>query len=374
MNEYITAKKTRLHVAVIALVFSATLWPLQSSAQNCWLERVPPAPSLPPFSFDVNSMAYDLNRQVVVLFEFDVNAGATRTLEWDGVHWREKAFGTGPSRREGFQMVYFPTKGVTTLFGGYNAGEDFRETWEWNGFSWTLVSNTGPSARHGHTMAFDPQRGVLVLFGGGGDGLQEDTWEWNGSVWSLKSSTGPSPRYFSAMAHDAARGEMILFGGATGGTVFDDTWKWNGTSWTQLAAPGPSPRAGHAMVYYNGEIFMFGGDGAVGFGAPNNETWVWNGGAWSQLATSGPSRRYHHGMAVDVNRERVVLFGGKTTACSYCYLDDTWEWDGNLWMQPSITPGHQTFFPGLAFDSDRGVTVLFGGSAPGPGVYFSSRT
>src|SRR5262249_21314441 len=67
-----------------------------------------------------------------------------------------------------------------------------------------------------------------------------------------------------------------------------------------------------------------------------------------------------HALAYDAQRRRTVLFGGGG-------LSDTWEWDGNAWLQrlparsPSGRDGHA-----MTYDSALGQVVLCGGSPPGP--------
>ena len=63
-----------------------------------------------------------------------------------------------------------------------------------------------------------------------------------------------------------------------------------------------------------------------------------------------------HAMAYDSARGLSVLYGG-------CKLDEHWEWDGNYWTQPppvypnpGLRWGHS-----MAYDSARDVTVLFAG-------------
>ena len=51
------------------------------------------------------------------------------------------------------------------LFGGYD-NSHVGETWEWDGSAWTLRASDGPSPRYDHAMAYDSARGVTVLFGG----------------------------------------------------------------------------------------------------------------------------------------------------------------------------------------------------------------
>lgn len=81
---------------------------------------------------------------------------------------------------------------------------------------------------------------------------------------------------------------------------------------------------------------------------------------WTQRSpATAPSPRYVPAMAYDSARGVIVLFGGWDGSNS---LGDTWKWDGSNWGQetPSKAPtprwGH-----GMTFDSARGLTVLFGG-------------
>jgi len=67
-----------------------------------------------------------------------------------------------------------------------------------------------------------------------------------------------------------------------------------------------------------------------------------------------------HKLAYDSARGVIVLFGGHTLVSGY--YDDTWEWDGVDWVQR--TPAHSPsarFSHSLSFDSERAVTVLYGG-------------
>jgi len=64
-------------------------------------------------------------------------------------------------------------------------------------------------------------------------------------------------------------------------------------------------------------------------------------------------------MAYDSARGVTVLFGGWDGDNR---TSDTWEWDGSDWTSISTTgPSARIYLP-MAYDSARGVTVLFGGS------------
>jgi hypothetical protein len=65
-------------------------------------------------------------------------------------------------------------------------------------------------------------------------------------------------------------------------------------------------------------------------------------------------------MAYDWNRGRTVLFGGSQGSVHH---GDTWEWDGANWhqRQPAHSPSSRALH-GMAYDPARNRVVLFGGS------------
>ncbi len=202
--------------------------------------------------------------------------------------------------------------------------------------------------------------GMLALFAGSsacGQSLH----------WSLRQVIGgPSPRTDFGMVFDSVRGVTVLYGG---GSYLGDTWQWDGTAWSQLPVSGPPARNGHAMSYDStrGVSVMFGGFGSGVGGAANalQDTWEWNGSAWVQRQVTGPSARYAHGMAYDSVRHITVLFGGDAGTGP---ASDTWEWDGTAWTARGTggPPGRYNF--AMAFDAGRGMTVVFGGvNRSGPG-------
>ena len=87
--------------------------------------------------------------------------------------------------------------------------------------------------------------------------------------------------------------------------------------------------------------------------------------AWTQWIVTSPSARGAHAMAYDSARHRTVLFGGTTTGNDY--LGDTWEWNGaggGAWNQRMVSgplAPSPRYNHAIAYDSARGVTVLFGG-------------
>jgi hypothetical protein len=134
-----------------------------------------------------------------------------------------------------------------------------------------------------------------------------------------------------------------------------------------MPALAPSPRFGHEMAFDSarGVSVLFGGYDNI---STYNETWEWGGGApgassegsWSlRTPFFSPTPRIDHAMAYDSRRGVTVLFGGD----NFDQLNnETWEWNGTNWslMFPATVPAAR-YAAAMAFDSARGVTVLFGG-------------
>ena len=80
---------------------------------------------------------------------------------------------------------------------------------------------------------------------------------------------------------------------------------------------------------------------------------------WTQRTGFGPSPRIGCAMAFDSQRGRTVLFGGDGLGGDF--KAETWEWDGSFWTQMNDIGPTPRRDPAMAYDSARQVTVLFGG-------------
>ena len=75
----------------------------------------------------------------------------------------------------------------------------------------------------------------------------------------------------------------------------------------------------------------------------------------------GPVARFNAVSAFDPDLGETILFGGlMSNFADWINLNDTWSWDGTTWTQLSSNPAQSLLTAGIAFDSHRGVTVLFG--------------
>lgn len=219
-------------------------------------------------------------------------------------------------------------------------------------------------------LAPDPN-GSVVAFGGDRGSrptVLGDTWSLSSNAgWGLLGlGDGPESRSGHALGFHSGAGPVpprtVLFGGTTATSISAETWVYNGNNWS-LVTPLTTPlaRTGHGVASDVGRnvVVMFGGSGNA---VDLNDTWEWDGLNWLARGTGGPapSRRSGHAMAWNEYTGRVVMFGGNPA------LSETWEFDdaANAWVQRLTAPGNTP--PGrvnttLAYDRFNRNVVLFGG-------------
>jgi hypothetical protein len=146
-------------------------------------------------------------------------------------------------------------------------------------------------------------------------------------------------------------------------------------NWTQATpgSPSPSARSGHAMVFdaARQKVIVFGGLDATGNFL--NDMWQWDLAtqSWSLVppATSSvPRPRANFALAYDVNRSKIVLYGGNVpvdTNNNVGIVGDTWEFDSATLTWTQI-PASTLFYVGLwgaqaAYDPNLRQVILFGG-------------
>jgi N-acetylneuraminic acid mutarotase len=318
-------------------------------------------------------------------------AGVTTTTEALPAWTELTPPGDVPPPRGASPMVYVAGSTRVFLFGGVQVDSGLNDTWQYNPAIdfWTNVNPAGevPSARAGHFMAaYGVDRlevpDVILLFGGlqPDQTLLNDTWSYEPatSTWTELSPDGevPSARAVGSMVYDRGTGKVVLFGGVQAdGSFLDDTWTYDCISgdWSQLSIAGevPSARVNHSMVYDSGagRVVLFGG--AQADDTVLNDTWAFDSAAstWTKLSPPGeiPPARAAQAMAYDSDTGKVVLFGGRRA--DKTALDDTWVYDSvaNTWTElhlvgdlPRVRASHS-----MVYDSNTGKIVLFGGGAAG---------
>lgn len=324
------------------------------------------------------SMVYDSARGVTVLFGgYNFNGIQSDTWEWNGATWTQRLPQHTPPARLWTAMTYDIARHETVLFGGSN-GTLLNDTWVYDGTDWTQAATAqAPPVRRAHAMAYDAARARTVMFGGQdptGTNLN-DTWEFDGTAWSqVTAANAPSARLWHSMAYDANLGGAVVFGGTSYTAEpfpgLNDTWLFDGSDWQQISPNiNINPRLQAALSYDSdrGELVLFGGAPNIQYPQQYGDTWALRGTTtspvdWAQAAvTAAPPARVFAQMDYDSARGVSVLFGGSTDA-GPGNLQDTWEWNGSSWaLRPPAASPPSLAAGMMAYDSGRGVSVLFGG-------------
>lgn len=113
---------------------------------------------------------------------------------------------------------------------------------------------------------------------------------------------------------------------------------------------------------------LFGGNNPLTGVLYTGDTWEWNGANWAnRIPIVHPPARKNAAMAYDSDRGVCVLFGGGTNIFQIeIPFNDTWEWNGAVWtMRSSNDPSAGNRPPPMdgpimAYDSFRKRTVLLG--------------
>ncbi len=213
-----------------------------------------------------------------------------------------------------------------------------------------------PSRVSEHAGVYDAARDRVVVFGGSfavpencgfpTPTFETETWIYDVACdhWRVVDQAGgPQGRARHAAAYDSQRGRMIVFGGrwragASGNyTLLGDTWAFDlaTETWSELpTTSGPAARVNHAMVYdpQGDRVLVFGGNTSASGLAITAKMDVWAlelaTGTWTEIATaSGPAPRLWHTAVWDPARHRMVVYGGgDETAFNNTakYFDDLW--------------------------------------------------
>lgn len=358
------ARITKAHwiLAVIVLVVNQT--PVHAGSCPKWIERSIPGGRLK------HAAVFDSARGVMVVFGGTNGKARGDTLEWDGATW-SRVSESGPPPRWSHGMAYDSARGVTVVFGGCSTDTIYdstnpgcsglRDTWEWNGVQWLFKSNLGPPAPTSggqHAMVYDAARGKTLLLVDSPGSCSTELWEWDGATWTHRNITQRPPVGYSiAAAYDSVRHRTVLHGGwsCDEESLSHQTWEWNGTSWSMRSTTGPQLYR-HTMSFDSVRgVTVLTGGLADD---PSEDTWEWNGVNWMLRSSSGPLPRENATMVFDTVRGKTVLFGGKTTG--YTLEDFVWEWDGNSWQRGPATIPSFLHGSSMVFDQARGVSLMVG--------------
>jgi len=162
-----------------------------------------------------HAMVYDAASKKIILFGgYGEYAETNDTWAWDGSNWTQLTSATSPLPRFGHAMAYDAAHGQIVLFGGFLSQPTptwYSDTWLWDGKGWHQAFTPAPPvARQGHLLAYHPALKSVVMVGGYGGifvgttwtslDYRKETWTWNGQTWTQQfPEIQPGPA-FTTMA------------------------------------------------------------------------------------------------------------------------------------------------------------------------------
>ena len=335
------------------------------------------------------AMAYDSAADRMVVFGgYDFGGGPgsdkTWTYDFESNIWTNRNPRVHPPAGWLLRSAYDSSAQRTIMFGGLDgeSGRFTNDTWAYDYAqnNWTNLSSTGsPSPRTRPGLAYNSHSNRIILFGGqtGIPLYSDETFSYDAAsnAWTKKSpEVHPGARRSSMMAYDSKADRMVLFGGTADHGGFNDTWaySYDTNTWTNLSpAKAPSPRY-HGGFAYDSGVDRFVLYGGVGDGDAPYETWLYdyNSNAWTLLAPDhSPPPKALMGMAFDSQSGRTIMFGGNAGADTPG--NETWAFTAQLpqphgsrsdWMDmnPSNAPSGYLNMA-MVYDSDADRMLVFGG-------------
>jgi len=321
----------------------------------------------PSFMTDPD-LVFNSDIEKLVLFGKTIDYQPMEMWYWDGVVWeKQESLSSIPSRRSSIELAYDPIRSVVVIYGGNQFLED---TWEWDGEDWHQIETPhSPGSRFSYAATYNPNSQSVMLFGGKVNGGEEcsDTWFFDGADWT---GFEPDPMYppdvvCMDMAYNPIEQISVFYGGKNSNQKRTHTFEWDGLVWTDIETDtNPGKIDSHCMAYIGAleGVVLYGGYTGQYGNEISDRMWIYKTRTWTELnPVVKPGPRTNFGMAYDSLRDYIVLFGGVVAVDDWdvTYSTETWEFNGVNWEQrlPEHHPPH--FVGGMAFDSCRGVTVLF---------------
>lgn len=327
--------------------------------------QLTPATSPPPCRSAL--MAFDSTAKQTLLFGGvddvvfpPVNYGDT--WRFSSGNWTKLVPLVSPPARYFGGMAYDANRQVMVLYGGkgrtFSGDVYLDDTWEWYSGNWTQVATTNtPNSLLGTrggvgevAMAYEPNGKRIVLFGGeylmGFVATSSLVLEYDGTNWTkpaIPLASQPPRRSQASLCTAASLGGVLLTGGTNfnnpagpgGAIVFNDTWVYNSAldTWTKLTPAGPLPqaRAGAALLYdsrYKSYVLHggYGVDAAL-MSVPLSDTWLFDGTSWSDVSMSfgNPTAPLARFSSAEGPSGGLMLFGGRASVGSGALNNNTWE-------------------------------------------------
>lgn len=134
-----------------------------------------------------------------------------------------------------------------------------------------------------------------------------------------------------------------------------------------VVTPGPRRALGLVCDEPRDRLVLFGGASSATDSSGLDATFAWNGKLWSQLEAKGPSARRGASFVFDAKRGQCVLIGGSEgDDPTSPVFDQTWTLDAKGWTKSAASIGKRSHFA-CGYDRKRERVVLVGGMDPETG-------
>ncbi len=289
---------------------------------------------------------------------------------------------SSPVARGYLAMTTLDDVGVM-LFGGFSTpprpdgdGTPLLDAWILGGpdDGWANVAGA-PLA--GDTIAYDTQsRRVLayVFFEADWRVVAPQLWAFDPEAvhWEQRSAEFvPDGMWAPHLVYDS-ESEMTILVGPPDPSPTPDTATWaydyESDTWTDMQPANAMPKRWFPAIAYHpscDRVIIFGGFTSASSDETSAETWAYdhNTNTWTDLKPAvSPSARAYAAMAYDPASERLILFGGQPYPES---IADTWTYDckTNTWTELTTAVGPSPRGKhGMAYNPSDGKIVLFGGA------------
>jgi hypothetical protein len=279
----------------------------------------------------------------------------------------------GPEKRYGHSTTLDPSRNHMVVFGGTNEFQSFNDVviGALDGTSWSrpTIAGTPPAARTRHATAYDPGGDRVIVYGGYS---LNDVWALRLSdpmLWTRLLPTGAPPAIGTSggsAVYDPRVGRVLIYGP---GDHYDELWSLSlgpVPAWTNNTIPHPKPTVGRLVVGdpVRRSVLVHGAEGDW------NEVWdlSFDSSTWTQRTPAGtpPPRRQYQAGVYDIQRERLVIFGGVESP----RYNDVWALSSGptpTWthLLPQGTPPSPRFGAAAVYDPGRQLMFVFGGQYDG---------
>ena len=190
---------------------------------NNWKQMHPEVS--PPARYG-HAMVYDsVSKKIVMFGGYGEYAEMNDTWTWDGSNWTQVVSTTNPPPRFQHGMAFDAKRGQIVMFGGFLSQPTptfYSDTWLWDAKGWhQVLISTPPTGRFGHTIAYHPAMSAVVMIGGYGGkdvtdttwnyDFRRETWIWNGQTWTQQfPAVQPGPAYTIGASWDDTKQALTV--------------------------------------------------------------------------------------------------------------------------------------------------------------------